>query len=248
MNPSTRDSLAADVEPIHSAERDQRPAEPRPFSLSWQHCIALAETARQHGASEAELAAIVRLQDFQADLVDVERLEPLAAIAGLPWRELFPELNKQDSAGEGVHAPVAPRVTDAPLPGSAQVRSGWNKGDRGERPAAFHQCSCGATYDRDDWAALDLVGYQPDVPGTVIEGRNCRSCGSTRFVEIPASQADNGEDARLLRALLRAASQGHAIIIGRQGVTLVPAGGRETTIVHHRTGLRQLLAGFVERA
>ncbi len=44
------------------------------------------------GASEAELAALWRLERGEAELVDLERLRPLAVAAGLPWGDLYPEL------------------------------------------------------------------------------------------------------------------------------------------------------------
>lgn len=52
----------------------------------------LMKATASAGASEAELAAITRLGAGTAELVDLERLEPLADLAALPWRELFPQL------------------------------------------------------------------------------------------------------------------------------------------------------------
>lgn len=51
--------------------------------LNLQTCARLREGAQQLGASEAELAAIDRLQSGTAQTVDVERLTPLAVAAGL---------------------------------------------------------------------------------------------------------------------------------------------------------------------
>jgi hypothetical protein len=43
----------------------------------------LRAAARQYGAGKAELAAIERLANFTAGLVDVDRLRPLAKLAGV---------------------------------------------------------------------------------------------------------------------------------------------------------------------
>lgn len=61
---------------------------------------ALERAVRDGGAGEAELAAVQRLRDGRAELVDLERLAPLAARACLPWAELYPELaNAEPGAG-----------------------------------------------------------------------------------------------------------------------------------------------------
>lgn len=62
------------------------------FSLSYEAARALRDAATRCGAGDAELAAILRLEDFRAELVDIQRLAPLAKLAGLPWGELFPEV------------------------------------------------------------------------------------------------------------------------------------------------------------
>lgn len=63
------------------------------FSIGWSVARKLRRTAEEYGgANEAELEAIERLCEGQAKLIDVERLQGLAALAGLPWKELFPEL------------------------------------------------------------------------------------------------------------------------------------------------------------
>jgi len=43
----------------------------------------LRAAAREHGASEAELAAIDRLARFEGERVDLDRLHPLAELAGV---------------------------------------------------------------------------------------------------------------------------------------------------------------------
>ena len=53
---------------------------------------ALRKAALTYGAGRAELASIDRLVEFRGELVDIARLEPLAKMAGLLWREMFPEL------------------------------------------------------------------------------------------------------------------------------------------------------------
>ena len=58
---------------------------------------ALRGIARSHGAGEAELAAIDRLEAWTAERVDLDRLAPLARLAGLPWEALFPELQEGGS-------------------------------------------------------------------------------------------------------------------------------------------------------
>jgi hypothetical protein len=82
--------------------RDIVPAEPqwRPsdrksivrYELGWSGIASLRRAAASRGASSAEIAAIDRLERFEAEAVDVERLEPLANLAGLPWRELFADI------------------------------------------------------------------------------------------------------------------------------------------------------------
>lgn len=62
------------------------------FLLGYGAVRDLRRAARAHGAADAELAAIDRLDAGTASIVDVGALEPLAELAGLPWRRLFPEL------------------------------------------------------------------------------------------------------------------------------------------------------------
>jgi hypothetical protein len=62
------------------------------FSLNRAGIHALKRATVSRGASEAELAAIERLHEGTALQVDVERLAPLAELAGLAWAELFPEV------------------------------------------------------------------------------------------------------------------------------------------------------------
>ena len=62
------------------------------FSLGYSGVAALKLAATEHGASEAELAAIDHLDEGTALAVDVERLEPLAKLAGLDWLNLYPEV------------------------------------------------------------------------------------------------------------------------------------------------------------
>ena len=64
----------------------------RYHSIGYREATTLALAGLRHGASEAELEAIKRLQDFRGERVDIERLAKLAALAGLPWLEMFPEL------------------------------------------------------------------------------------------------------------------------------------------------------------
>lgn len=63
------------------------------FSLGRSAVQALRLAACTHGASEAELAAIERLVVYRGERVDLERLAPLAKLAGLPWAKMFPELS-----------------------------------------------------------------------------------------------------------------------------------------------------------
>lgn len=60
------------------------------FSIGYSVEQALRRAATKHGAGEAELAAIERLVRFEGWRVDIERLLPLAELAGLPnlWREV----------------------------------------------------------------------------------------------------------------------------------------------------------------
>lgn len=60
---------------------------------------ALVSRLRRAGASEAELAALSRLERGEAGLIDLERLRPLAAAAGLPWGELYPEIERAEVLG-----------------------------------------------------------------------------------------------------------------------------------------------------
>lgn len=66
------------------------------YELDWIASHALRAAAVRHGAGDAELVAIDRLAVGRATSVDVERLEPLARLAGLPWGDLFPFINKED--------------------------------------------------------------------------------------------------------------------------------------------------------
>jgi hypothetical protein len=53
------------------------------YTLGYSAIRALRKAAHQHGASRAELAAIERFEDFRAESVDVERIRPLAKLAGI---------------------------------------------------------------------------------------------------------------------------------------------------------------------
>ena len=59
--------------------------EPMKYQLGFPSVGMLADEARRSGAGEAELAAIDRLRYGRAEAVDVERLTPLALLAGLDW-------------------------------------------------------------------------------------------------------------------------------------------------------------------
>lgn len=54
--------------------------------------------------------------------------------------------------------------------------------------AAFKVCSCGVSYDGEDWLTLRLVGHVGRCPeGRVwhaVELRDCRKCGSTIGVNV----------------------------------------------------------------
>lgn len=60
------------------------------YELGYSAVRALERAAKAHGASDAELAAIARFERGEARRVDIERLAPLAELAGLPWSELWP--------------------------------------------------------------------------------------------------------------------------------------------------------------
>jgi hypothetical protein len=53
------------------------------YSLGYVSIRALRKAVQRHGASSAELAAIDRFEEFRAEQVDVERLRPLAELAGV---------------------------------------------------------------------------------------------------------------------------------------------------------------------
>lgn len=59
------------------------------LSLGHMDCRRLREGAQLLGASQAELAAIDRLEAGTAATVDVDRLLPLATACGLPWVEIW---------------------------------------------------------------------------------------------------------------------------------------------------------------
>lgn len=61
------------------------------YEADYSTIRALRKVARDHGAGRAELAALDRLENFKAQGVDLDRLAPLAKLAGLDWAELFPE-------------------------------------------------------------------------------------------------------------------------------------------------------------
>lgn len=55
--------------------------------------------------------------------------------------------------------------------------------------APYHVCSCAKQFGRPEWNQLPRVGVQFD--GEVyLELRNCDRCGSTRAVEITATEAE----------------------------------------------------------
>ncbi len=62
------------------------------FSLNRAGIHALKRATVNHGAGEAEIAALARLESDVATQTDVERLVKLAKLADLPWSELFPEV------------------------------------------------------------------------------------------------------------------------------------------------------------
>ena len=60
--------------------------------------------------------------------------------------------------------------------------------------ATVKTCSCGREFDRSSWDIAPLVGYVGAASGDdsqVLELRNCRSCGSTMALEIPASERES---------------------------------------------------------
>lgn len=59
------------------------------FLLCYNGIRSLRSAAEQHGAGEAELASIDRLERGDAEASDVDRLSPLAKLADLPWVQLF---------------------------------------------------------------------------------------------------------------------------------------------------------------
>lgn len=59
------------------------------FQLCYNGIQSLRSAAEQHGAGEAELASIDRLERGDAEASDVDRLSPLAKLADLPWVQLF---------------------------------------------------------------------------------------------------------------------------------------------------------------
>lgn len=59
-------------------------------------------------------------------------------------------------------------------------------------------CGCGRTHTAAQWAALEMVGTQPDYAGGALEFRNCE-CGSTLSVPVepdPDTEAGRVIDAR----------------------------------------------------
>jgi len=59
------------------------------YELGYVGTRDLRRAAHKHGASEAELAAIERLSDFRAEDADLDRLAPLAKLAGLDFSALY---------------------------------------------------------------------------------------------------------------------------------------------------------------
>lgn len=53
------------------------------FFAGYQTVRKLRRAAREHGAGAAELAAIERLDTFRAEQADIDRLRPLAELAGV---------------------------------------------------------------------------------------------------------------------------------------------------------------------
>lgn len=52
-------------------------------------CRALRVGATRYGATDDELAAIDRLENFVGSTPDVDRLAKLADLVGLPWSEMW---------------------------------------------------------------------------------------------------------------------------------------------------------------
>lgn len=59
------------------------------YELGYVGTRDLRRAAHKHGASEAELAAIERLSEFRAEEMDLDRLTPLATLAGLDFNALY---------------------------------------------------------------------------------------------------------------------------------------------------------------
>lgn len=58
-----------------------------------------------------------------------------------------------------------------------------------EAPKALVECRrCGTSFDDASWQRAELVGYQADGQGGLLELRNC-GCGSTHSVELPHGDA-----------------------------------------------------------
>lgn len=81
---------------------------------------------------------------------------------------------KPIAVGTTKRVPICEKCLDACLEGGAPVG-----------PLFPKVCSCGASYDAEDWAELHLVGVQ-DTGVEILEMRNC-PCHSTISIILSAS-------------------------------------------------------------
>jgi hypothetical protein len=77
-------------------------------------------------------------------------------------------------------------------------------------------CGCGRTHTAAQWAALEMVGTQPDYAGGALELRNCE-CGST--LSVPVEPDPDTEAGRVIDARAPWVRRLTAVVVGASAAT-----------------------------
>lgn len=94
-------------------------------SLGFGLTYELRRAYLEHGLDDiAALAAIIRLEQGVGSVADVERLQELAELAGLPWAELFPDVKSPTPPPNGEASEERGGAVEPSTPVPAPSRSG----------------------------------------------------------------------------------------------------------------------------
>lgn len=95
------------------------------YELGYTETYDLRRAYQVHGLEDVELlAAIIRLEQFEGTASDVTDLCHLAELAGLPWREMFPDVIPGSPALPPSSEASEERDGEASTPLTAPSRSG----------------------------------------------------------------------------------------------------------------------------